>query len=184
MAKQFTVPSLAKADVEYGGLEAKLSELSGDSQGTATAIADLIADIEARPAPRIRVDVAALLGETIDQTLSERPEKLRALRRHAEAVDAAIVEVRQRLRDRTGTASKKACDLVRIEYGRRIDALVSALDAVQAARLHADALLDDLESEGVQLTYLPALRPIFLGDKNDGHIHRFKREAMEAGYVN
>jgi len=183
MAKPFTVPSLAEADKEYAALEAKLTELSTDAQKTAAAIADLIANIEARPSPRMRVDVAALLGETIDQALSERPEKLKALRRHAEALDAAQVEIRQRLRDRTGPASNAACHLVKTEYGRRIAALISALDTVHAARLHADALLDDLESEGVQLSYLPALRPNFLGDKNDGHIHRFKREALEAGHV-
>ncbi|MBX5132532.1 hypothetical protein HJB80_07625 [Rhizobium lentis] len=183
MAKQFTVPSLAAADAGYAALEAKLMELSADAQKTAAGIAELIADIEARPAPRIRVDVAALLGETIDQALSERPEKLKALRRHAEALEAATAEIQQRLRDRTGPASKAACGLVKAEYGRRIEALVVALDTVHAARLHADSLLDDLESEGVQLSYLPALRANFLGDRRDGHIDRFKREALEAGYV-
>lgn len=183
MAEQLSVPSLAEADAEYAALEAKLATLSADADKTAAEIGDIVADITARPAPRVRADVAALLGEAIDQTLNDRPEKLRTLRRHAEAVDAAMVEIRQRLRDRIGSASKAVCGLVRAEYGRRIEALVAALDVVHAARLHADALLDGLESEGVQITYMPALRPNFLGDKNDGHIHRFKREALEASYV-
>lgn len=179
----FRVPTLAEADVDYASLEAKLAELAAEASRTNAEIDALAADIAARPAPRIQAGVAALLGETVDQTLSSRPAKLGELRKHAADVEAAVEIVRRRLRDRQGPASVAACAIVRSEYGKRIVALVDALDAVQAARLHADALLDDLESEAIQIGYLPAIRANFLGDKQDGHIHRLKVEAEVAGYV-
>ncbi|MBB4348021.1 hypothetical protein [Aliirhizobium cellulosilyticum] len=179
----FRVPTLAEADADYAAMEAKLAELATEASRTNAEIDELAADIIARPAPRIQAGVAALLGETVDQTLASRPAKLAELRKHAADVDAAIEIIRRRMRDRQAQASVAACAVVRAEYGKRISALVEALDAVHAARLHADALLDGLENEGVQITYLPAVRANFLGERNDGHIHRFRREAAEAGYV-
>ncbi len=179
----FKVPTLAEADAEYAAMEAKLAELASEASRTDADIDALAADIIARPAPRIQAGVAALLGETVDQTLSSRPSKLAELRKHAADVDAAVEIIRRRMRERQGPASVAACAVVRAEYGRRVAALVDALDAAHAARLHADALLDDMESEGIQITYLPAVRANFLGDKQDGHVHRLKVEAEGAGYV-
>jgi len=179
----FRIPTLAEADADYASMEAKLAELALEASRTDAEIDALAADIAARPAPRIQAGVAALLGETVDQTLASRPARLMELRKHAADVDAAIEIIRLRMRDRQGQASVAVCAVVRAEYGKRIAALVEALDAVHAARLHADALLDELEGEGVQITYLPAIRANFLGERNDGHIQRFANEAREAGYV-
>lgn len=179
----YRVPTLAEADAEYAAMEAKLGELQAEAGQTDSEINLLEADIRSRPSPRIQAGVAALLGETVDQSLTSRPAKLAELRMHAADIEAATEIIRRRLIDRRGPASVAACAIVRSEYGTRIAALVDALDAVQAARLHADALLNDLEAEGAQTSYLPAVRANFLGDRNDGPIHRLKREAMEAGYA-
>lgn len=180
---EFHVPSLAEADTEYGALQAKLTELQADASTTARDIQDLEADMRARPAPSVKAGVAALLGETVDPTLVGRSSRLADLRRRAADLEAAVEIIRRRLADRRGPASVAACKSVRAEYGRRVAAIVMALDAVQEARLYAEEILHGLEREDVQLSYLPPLRPMFLGDIRDGHLQRYASEAKEAGYV-
>ncbi|WP_337267109.1 hypothetical protein [Oryzifoliimicrobium ureilyticus] len=183
MASQIKIPTLGEADGTYAALEKKLVELNADAAETARGISELQDDIVARPPPRVSYAVAELLGETIAQELLARGERLRELRRHSEAVEVAIGEVQKRIRERQSAASAAACTSVRAEYGRRVRALVDALETVHAARSHAEDLLDAMEREGIQIERLPAVRPHFLGDLQDGHISRFIREAREAGYV-
>lgn len=182
-AEPFRVPSLAEADSEYGTMEAKLAELNTEAANTAREIRLIEADMLARPAPAISAGVASLLGQAVDPSLTERPAKLVALRKHASDVENAQNIIRQLLADRRSIASVAACKAVKAEYGRRVAAIVSALEAVHTARLHAEELIDELDRNDVQLGYLPPLRPAFLGDLHSGHVQRFTKEARENGYV-
>ena len=179
----FRAPSLAEADETYRAIQKRIAELGDERIATEEAIAKLDDDIRSRPAPGIRAEVAALIGQTVDAELAGRGARRRELRKHSDDIEAAIEILRRQLADRVGPASVAACALVRDEYGHRIAGLAAALEAANAARLYADALLDDLEAEGIQLSYLPALRANFLGDRKDGHVAQFVREAREAGYV-
>lgn len=183
VAEAFRVPSLAEADAEYGAMEAKLAELNTEAASTSRDIRMLEADMLARPAPAISAGVAALLGTAVDPDLTERPAKLLALRKRAADIDEAQAIIRQQMTGRRSIASMAACKAVKAEYGRRVAALVSALDAAHSARLHAEELIGNLERNDVQLGYLPPLRPTFLGDLRDGHVQRFAKEARENGYV-
>lgn len=182
-AESFVAPTLAGSDADYAAMEVRLSELGTQSADIARQIGDLENDIRTRPTPRIRAGVASLLAEVIDQDLHARPAKLRDLRTLADDTETAIEIVRRRLNDRRGPASLAACNAARAEYGKRVAAVVQALEAVQVARAATDSLLDDLEAEGIQSGYLPVVQPIFLGDVRDGHVPRFIREVKEAGYV-
>ncbi|MDE4559590.1 hypothetical protein LOF24_16120 [Sinorhizobium meliloti SM11] len=179
----YRVPSLAEADSEYGAMEAKLGELNTEAANTSREIRLIEADMLDRPAPAISAGVASLLGQAVDPSLTERPAKLVALRKHASDVENAQNIVRRMLADRRSIASVAACKAVKAEYGRRVAALVSALEAAHTARLHAEELIGDLERNDVQLGYLPPLRPTFLGALSDGHVQRFAKEARENGYV-
>ncbi len=182
MRKSITVPTLAEADSTYAAMTAKLAELNAETATTRREIDAIAADILARPAPAVRAEVAALLGQSVDTTLTGRPARLAALRQHAADLEAAAAIIQRQLAERRGPASKAACEAVRGEYARRVAGIVTALDAVRAATQHADDLLNDLEREDVSLAYLPAVRPFFLGDRKDGHIERYLKEVREAGY--
>jgi hypothetical protein len=64
-----------------------------------------------------------------------------------------------------------------------VTAIVDALQAVDAARSHAEELLGELERNDIALSYLPAHRPTFLGDLKEGRIFHYIKEAKEHGYV-
>lgn len=182
-AEPFRIPSLGEADSDYAAMEAKLVELNAHLAATKADDQALERDILARPAPGIRSSVAELLGDAVDSSLHGRPARLQELRRKASDIEAAIEIIRRRMADRRSIASVAACKAVRDEYGRRVRAIITALEAVVAARADAEQVLDGLEREDVQFGYLPPLRPIFLGSIGDGHIERYVREAREAGYV-
>lgn len=182
-AEPFRIPSLGEADADYAAMEKKLAELNAQLAETKAEDRALEKDMLARPAPAIRSGVAELLGETVDRSLHSRPTRLQELRRNASDLEAAIEIIRRRMADRRSIASVAACKAVRGEYAGRVAAIITALEAVAAARADAELLLDGLEREDVQITYLPPLRPNFLGTIGDGHIERCVREAREAGYV-
>ncbi|BBD37538.1 hypothetical protein Amn_24180 [Aminobacter sp. Y103A] len=179
----FRIPTLAEADADYAAMEAKLAELNAQLAATKAEDRSLERDILARPAPGIRSGVAELLGDAVDISLHGRPARLQDLRRKASDIEAAIEIIRRRMADRRSIASVAACKAVRDEYGRRVRAIITALEAVAAARADAEQILDGLEREDVQYGYLPPLRPTFLGTIGDGHIDRYIRSATEAGYV-
>ncbi|ATU92740.1 hypothetical protein [Phyllobacterium zundukense] len=101
-----------------------------------------------------------------------------------QTLTTALEILRQRIADARGKASSAVCASVRPEYGRRVAAIAKALEAVQAARNEYAGLVDDLEAENIAWTSLVPVALGFLGDRQDGHIARFLREAREAGYVN
>lgn len=182
-AEPFRIPSLGEADADYATMEAKLAELNAQLAETKAEDRALERDMLARPAPAIRSGVAELLGETVDSSLHGRPAQLQEVRRKVADIETAIEIIRRRLADRRSIASVAACKAVRDEYGRRVRAIITALEAVVAARADAEQVLDGLEREDVQYGYLPPLRPTFLGSIGDGHVERYVTAAREAGYV-
>jgi hypothetical protein len=179
----FRVPTLAEADTEYAAMSEKLVELNDAYGKTKRNILALEADIKARPSPAMKPGVAALLGESVDASLLGRASNLADLRKHLADVEAAQAIVKRSLADRRSLASVAACRMVKAEYGTRVAAIVSALEAVDVARQHAEEILSELERNDVALSYLPPLRPSFLGDMKDGRLAQYVKDAKEAGYV-
>lgn len=180
--ESFRVPSLGEADPEYGLMHAKLVELRADTSVTSREIRELEADMRARPAPAVRPDVAALLGEAVDPSLSGRSARLADLRRRASDLDAAVAIIGRRLAERRTTASAAVRALVRDEYARRVAAVAEALQGVNAAHIALLDIIDQFEREDVAWTSLGPMQPNFLGDPRDGHVQRYLMEARGLGY--
>ncbi|MBZ9741017.1 MULTISPECIES: hypothetical protein [unclassified Mesorhizobium] len=180
MAKspEFRVLSLAEADSEYATIETHLTDLMSKHSAAHREASVIEADILARPAPRMRSGVAELLGNTVDTSLQQRPERLKEKRHQVADLEDAIEILRRRLADRRGKASVAVCAAVREEYGLRVAKICVALNDVDAAAKDAEKLLDALDREDVALSYLPPMRPTFMS----GYLHYLK-EAQEAGYV-
>ncbi len=182
MAKPFTVPSPADADAEYGTLDARYIAL-GEELSQVTKDADLLdADMRARPSPAIRIAVAELIGETVDTTLLDRSRRLKELRQRIADLEAAREIIRRKRDDRLGKASLAACTIAKTEYAKRIGKFIAALEAAKAAYDDADAVLDALEREGVQVTYMPPARSNFFAGSDSG-LQRFIAEARSNGHV-
>ncbi|RWM26896.1 hypothetical protein [Mesorhizobium sp.] len=140
---EFRVPTLAEADTEYAAIESRMADLMSQHSQTHREAEEIRADILARPAPRMRSGVAELLGGTVDTALLQRPTQLKEKRGRVADLEEAIEILRRNLADRRGHASAAVCSAVRKEYGKRVAAICTALDAVDAARRDAELLLDD-----------------------------------------
>jgi len=182
---EFRVPSLSEADEAYAALAARMAEISASLTGLRREEAALETAVRNdRGAPRpMASDVAKLLGDAVDNAPAERAKRLAEVRREISTHERAIQVARERLATAKGAASVKVCDAVRPEYGRRVKALITALEAAAAAREDYERLCDELAGADVEWTRLGVFRPNFLGDRRDGHVQRLAREAREAGYV-
>jgi hypothetical protein len=96
--------------------------------------------------------------------------------------ETALGVIARRLAAARDVASKAACDAIRSEYQRRLSFVCESAKALEAAREEHDALLDDLEREDINMAYLRPVRAHFLGDRRDGKIGYFMKEAREAGH--
>jgi chromosome segregation ATPase len=181
---EFVVPSLAEASPDYAALVQKQAELQARQSALRDQRREVERDIAAQPPTNLRVSarVAELLGDEADTgpNLQRRLTELRSAERD---VEDAIEIVRRRLADARGMASIAVCAAVRPEYAKRVKAMVAAITALQAAREGYDALVDDLVAEDVAWTSMVPMQPTFCGDRLDGHLQRYIRNAAEAGYV-
>jgi hypothetical protein len=125
--------------------------------------------------------VAELLGDEADSAPLLR-KRLAEIRNAEKDIEDAIEIVRRRLADARGAASVAVCAAVRPEYARRVKAMVAAATALSEAREEYSALVDDLVVNDVAWTSLIPMQPTFLGDRHDGHLVRYLRDAKEAGY--
>jgi hypothetical protein len=183
-ADAFVVPSLADASPDYAALVQKQAELQARQSALRDQRREVEREIAAQPPASIRVSarVAELLGDEADSgpNLQRRLAEVRGAERD---VEDAIEIVRRRLADARGAASVAVCTAVRPEYARRVSAMVSAVSALQEARADYDALVDELVVNDVAWTSLVPMHPTFCGDRHDGHLARYLRDAKEAGYV-
>ncbi|MBR1069019.1 hypothetical protein [Bradyrhizobium liaoningense] len=184
-ADAFVVPSLAEASLEYKALLDKQTELQSRYSELHSERAKLRREIEAEEAAgkqRLAPEVARLLGDPADSVtaLANRHREVAVEMGHIEVAQETL---RRRLSEARNGASKAVCDGVRGEYQRRLGDVCDAAKALEAARERHDELLDDIEREDVNLAYLRPVRPFFLGDRRDGKIPYFLREAKEAHNV-
>lgn len=184
-ADAYVVPSLIEGSSEYASLVAKQVELQTRYGELNTERGLLRREIEVAKAAGGKhpsLAVAELLGDNTEASVAGLSKKLREVGTEMANVEAATEILRRRIDEARNAASKIVCDMVRQEYKRRLAALCAAARALEAAREEHDTLLDDLEREDVRLGYLPPVRPFFLGDRGQGHVHHFIREAKGAGY--
>ena len=183
-ADAFVVPSLSEASPDYAALVQKQAELQARQSTLRDQRREVEREIAAQPPASLRVSarVAELLGDEADSTpnLQRRLAEVRGAERD---VEEAVEIVRRRLADARGAASVAVCTAVRPEYTRRVKAMVAAVTALQAARENYDALVDELVVNDVAWTSLVPMHPTFCGDRHDGHLARYLRDANEAGYV-
>jgi len=182
-ADVFLVPSLSEASPDYAALIAKQAELQARQSTLRDQRREVEREIAAQPPATMRVSarVAELLGDAPNSApnLQRRLAEVRSAERD---VEDAIEIVRRRLADARGVASVAVCTAVKPEYARRVKAMVAAVSALQAAREDYDALIDDLVANDVAWTSLVPMHPTFCGDRHDGHLTRYLRDAKEAGY--
>lgn len=182
--EDFRVMSLGEADAAYAALVSKRNELQNRYTELHAERGKLRREIEAEEASgrqRVSPEVARLLGDSPDSVtaLSARHREVAVEMGHIEVAQETL---RRRLEEARNGASKAACDGVRGEYQRRLSAVCEAAKALEAARDDHDALLDDLEREDVNLAYLRPVRAHFLGDRGQGRVFYFLKEAREAGF--
>lgn len=184
VADSYRVPSLAEASPEYAGLLQKQAELQARQSALRDQRREVERDIAAQPPESMRVSarVAELLGDEADSghNLQRRLAEVRGAERD---VEEAVEIVRRRLADARGAASVAVCAAVKPEYTRRVKAMVAAVEALRVARDDYESLLDDLNANDIAWTSLKPMQPTFCGDRHDGHLSRYLREAKEAGYV-
>ncbi|QDB99777.1 hypothetical protein [Mesorhizobium sp. 8] len=182
-AEEFRVPSLEESSTAYAALIDKRQELDQLRSGLERERSDLIQQIEADTRTASTVRVAELLGDEGDGfSKSHARARVAEIARQLGDIEQAHRVIRERLSVERGAASVKICDQVRAEYGRRVAAICKALEAANAAHREYEQLKNDLEAEDVAWTRLMPMPPRFLGDVRDGHVHRYLREAKEAGY--
>jgi len=181
-ADDFRVTSLGEADPAYAALLQRQSELSELLSKLRNERSDLDKKIEEQPKSPYSAGVSRLLGD--DEGAAPHLRKRRAeVLGEITDVETALVVIRKRLDEASNNASKLVCDNVRGEYQRRLGVVTDAAQSLEAARQDHDALLDDIEREGVNLAYLRPVRPFFLGDRSEGRVFYFLKEVKEAGHA-
>jgi chromosome segregation ATPase len=183
-AEPFRVPSLAESSPEYAGLTEKQTELQNRYTKLRAERTKLNGEIEAEKAAggqRVAPEVARLLGDPED-SVTGLSQRLRAVATEMGNIESAQEILRRRMEEARGRASAMVCATVRPEYDRRLGVLCKLLSEVETARQSHDELLDDLEREDVAKSYLRPVIPFFLGDRHDGKVGYFLKEAREAGH--
>ena len=180
----FRVPSLAEVDTEYAALlekQASLTAKQGELERERRSVEKAIA---ADTSPEVRPQIAELLGdEPGSKSLNRR--RLSEIRAALSDIEQALGVLRQRLQDARGRASTAVVAASRMEYARRVKAMVVAMQALDAAHAAYDELRFQFEAADIAWTSLRPMTPAFLGGSNepDRRIARFIREAKEAGYA-
>lgn len=181
--KAYVVQSLADSNAEYGVRASRLAELQVALSALRSEAVALDRELGRTPAPVIRPSVAALLGDEVVDERTGKATRLAELRRLIADHEAAVEMQTARVNEAKGVATLAACEAAKPEYGRRVAALASALEAVAVARTEYQQLVTAFEAEGISWTRLGVFVPNFLGPQGDGHIERFVKEAKDAGYV-
>ncbi|MCK1714269.1 MULTISPECIES: hypothetical protein [unclassified Bradyrhizobium] len=145
----FRIPSLADASPEHATLLAKQEDLNDRYRKLNAERSKLRGEIEAEKAAggqRLSPDVARLLGDAPD-SLTMLTQRQREVAGEMATIEAGQEVILRRLNESRNVASKVVCDTMRQEYQRRLGAVCDAARALEAAREHHDALLNDIERE-------------------------------------
>ncbi|WP_192359501.1 hypothetical protein [Mesorhizobium mediterraneum] len=180
----YRVLSQAEALPELGSLLEKENEISTSVRADRAELKLLERELAVDATPEVHPDVAALLGDSPSSKASKR--KAIADTRHRIAVgETALVEIQKRRLSLETKASLAVCDAVRPEIGKRVGALVAALQAADVAHGELNELILAIEAEGVSWASLGPIRPHFLGNASDGsgRIANYLKDVREAGYA-
>lgn len=178
----FRVPSLAEVDSDYAALLQKQAELTARQAELEREKRAVEKAIAADTSREVKPEIAALLGdEPGSKALNRR--RVAEIRSEIADIEQAVIVLRQRLADARGRASTAVVAASRMEYARRVRAMVVAIEALSVARAEYDKIVDDFVANDVAWTSLTPLQPTFCGDRHDGHMQRWLRAAREAGYV-
>jgi chromosome segregation ATPase len=178
----FRVPSLAEVDSGYAALLQKQAELTA-RQAELEREKRAVEKAIAADTSEVKPEIAALLGdEPGSKALNRR--RVAEIRSEIADIEQAVIVLRQRLADARGRASTAVVAASRMEYARRVKAMVEAMRALDAAHREYDDLRFQFEAEDIAWTSLVPMTPAFLGGANepDRRIARFMREAEAAGY--
>ncbi|MBX5239507.1 hypothetical protein [Rhizobium sp. NLR22b] len=183
--EKFRVPALAELDPVYKDLENRRSLLIDKQTANTREQRSLEEKLAARPPAQYSHNVAELLGESGSGGESEHglTEKLKKLRVEARDIEIALSVIGRRLEEQRIQANKLVVEASRKEYGRRVAAVVHALQGVAAARADYDELRFQFEDNDIRWSSLVPMSLGFLGDANDGHVQRVTKEAKDNGYV-
>jgi hypothetical protein len=182
-AEPFRVPSLAEVDSDYAALLQKQAELTARQAELEREKRAVEKAIAADTSREVKPEIAALLGdEPGSKALNRR--RVAEIRSEIADIEQAVIVLRQRLADARGRASTAVVAASRMEYARRVKAMVEAMRALDAAHREYDDLRFQFEAEDIAWTSLVPMTPAFLGGANepDRRIARFMREAEAAGY--
>lgn len=178
----FRVPSLAEVDTTYADLLQKQAELTSRQSDLEREKRAVEKEIAADTSREVSPAIAELLGDE-PGTKSLNRRRVAEIRKEIADIEQAVVVLRQRLQDARGRASTAVVAASRMEYAKRVRAMVAAIEALSVARAEYDKIVDDFVANDVAWTSLTPLQPTFCGDRQDGHVQRWLRAAREAGYV-
>ncbi|TIL56725.1 MAG: hypothetical protein E5Y79_28385 [Mesorhizobium sp.] len=179
----YRVLSQAEALPELGSLLEKENDISNSVRADRAELKLLERELAVDDTPEVHPDVAALLGDSPSSKASKR--KAIADIRHRIAVgETALVEIQKRRRLLETKASLAVCDAVRPEIGKRVAALVAALQAADMAHGELNELILAVEAEGVSWASLGPIRPFFMGDHRDAarRVATYIKDVRDAGY--
>jgi hypothetical protein len=183
--EKFRVPALGDLDPIYKDSETRRSLLIDKQTENTRAQRSVEEMLATRPTAQYSDNVAELLGESGSGGESEHglTEKLKKLRAEGRDIEAALSVIARRLDEQRIQANKLVVEASRKEYGRRVAALVHALQGVAAARSDYDQLRFQFEDLDIRWSTLGPIFLGFLGEANDGHVQRVTKEAKNLGYV-
>ncbi|PDT09775.1 hypothetical protein [Rhizobium sp. M1] len=184
-AEKFRVPTFSDKDPVFKDLDTRRSLLLDKQTSNTRAQRSVEEKLATRPPPQYSQKVAELLGESSSSGETEHglAEKLKTLRAEAVDIEKALSVINQRLEEQRIQANKLVVDACRKEFGRRVAAVVHALQGVAAARADYDELRYQFEDLDIRWSSLGPMSLGFLGEANDGHVQRVTREAKDLGYV-
>ncbi|RFB95297.1 hypothetical protein B5K11_10155 [Rhizobium leguminosarum bv. trifolii] len=183
--EKFRVPALSDLDPVYKDFENRRSLLIDKQTANTREQRSVEERLRARPTTQYSDNVAKLLGEAGTGEESEHGllGKLKTLRAEAIDIEKALSVINQRLEEQRTNANKLVVEACRKEYGRRVAALVHALQGVAGARADYDELRFQFEDLDIRWSSLGPMSLGFLGEANDGHVQRVTKEAKDLGYV-
>ncbi|WP_028744214.1 hypothetical protein [Rhizobium leguminosarum] len=183
--EQFRVPALGDLDPVYKDYENRRSLLLEKQTANTREQRRIQEVLGTRTVAQYSDNVANLLGEDVSGGETEHglAEKMKALRLEGRDIEIALSVVDRRMAEQRTKANKMVVDACRKEFGRRVAAVVHALEGVAAARADYDELRYQFEDLDIRWSTLGPMTLGFLGEANDGHIQRVVKEARDLGYV-
>lgn len=182
-----SVPSLGDVSPEYARLVAKRHELESRRQALEDEYARLLTEMIPFAQRERESRIAALLSDDGASSTSEIPrphDRLAVVSREIDDIKRALAVLTDQIGQARYRASEKIVSDIRPEYGRRVEAICSALLVLREASAAYVALTDELAAKDISWLTLEPLPVSFVGAPNDptGRTANYLRAASRAGY--